>query len=77
LHEQQYQFQQCVKKDNQQNLHLDDGDALCSVPLNILAPKLTLLYITFDLAQPLFFLFLDQNFKMTLLHQFSIDCLET
>jgi len=42
LLEQQYQFQQCVKKDNQQNLHFDDGDALCSVPLNILAPKLTL-----------------------------------
>ena len=42
LHEQQYQFQQCVKKDNKQNLHLNDGDALCSVPLNILAPKLTL-----------------------------------
>src|SRR6202020_1546903 len=42
LDEQQYQFQQCVKKDNKQNLHLNDGDALCSVPLNILSPKLTL-----------------------------------
>src|ERR1700683_460095 len=42
LDEQQYQFQQCVKKDNKQNLHLNDGDALCNVPLNIHAPKLTL-----------------------------------
>jgi hypothetical protein len=42
LNEQQYQFQQCVKKDNKQKLHLNDGDVLCSVPLNILAPKLTL-----------------------------------
>src|SRR6202167_1704977 len=42
LDEQQYQFQQCVKKDNKQNLHLNDGDALCSVPLNILSLKLTL-----------------------------------
>jgi len=31
-----------VKKDNKQNLHLNDSDVLCSVPLNILAPKLTL-----------------------------------
>jgi hypothetical protein len=28
--------------DNKQKLHLNDGDVLCSVPLNILAPKLTL-----------------------------------
>jgi hypothetical protein len=42
LHGQQYQFQQCIKKDNKQSLHLNDGDALCNVPLNILAPKLTL-----------------------------------
>ena len=42
LHEQQYQFQKCIKKDNKQGLHHDDGDVLCSVPLNILAPKLTL-----------------------------------
>ena len=41
LLEQQYQFLQCVKK-NQKNLVLNDGDLLCSVPLNILAPKLTL-----------------------------------
>jgi hypothetical protein len=42
LNEQQYQFQQCVKKDNKQSLHLNDDDVLCSVPLNILTPKLTL-----------------------------------
>ena len=41
LLEQQYQFLQCVKK-NQKNLVLNDGDLLCSVPLNILAQKLTL-----------------------------------
>ena len=28
LNEQQYQFQQCVKKDNKQKLHLNDGDVL-------------------------------------------------
>jgi hypothetical protein len=37
--EQQYQFQQCVKIDNKQNLHLIDGDI---PPLNILGQKLTL-----------------------------------
>ena len=42
LHEQQYQFLQCVKKDNKQSIVLNDGDILCSVPLNILTPKLTL-----------------------------------
>jgi len=42
LNEQQYQFQHCVKKDNKQKLHLNDGDVLCCVPLNVLAPKLTL-----------------------------------
>jgi hypothetical protein len=42
LHEQQYQFLQCVKKDNKQSIVLNDGDIFCSVPLNILAPKLTL-----------------------------------
>ena len=41
LREQQYQFIQCVKKDNKQNNVLD-GEIFCSVPLNILAPKLTL-----------------------------------
>ena len=41
LHEQQYQFLHCVQKSQKQNLALDDG-VLCSVPLNILAPKLTL-----------------------------------
>ena len=36
-------------------------------------------HLAFDLAQPLFsfFSFLDQNFKMSLLYQFSVDCLET
>jgi hypothetical protein len=42
LHEKQYKFLQCVKKDNKQNMKLDDGDILCNVPLNILVPKLTL-----------------------------------
>jgi hypothetical protein len=42
LHEQQYQFLQCVKQNDKQNLDLNDGDVLCSVPLNILVPKLTL-----------------------------------
>ena len=42
LNEKQYQFRQYVKKDNKQSLHLNDDDVLCSVPLNILAPKLTL-----------------------------------
>ena len=42
LQEQQYQFLQCVKKDNKQSIVLGDGDILCSVPLNILTPKLTL-----------------------------------
>ena len=42
LQEQQYQFLQCVKKDNKQSIVLGDGDIFCSVPLNILTPKLTL-----------------------------------
>ena len=42
LHEQQYQFLRCIKKDNKQILDLDDGNVLCSVPLNVLVPKLTL-----------------------------------
>jgi hypothetical protein len=42
LHEQQHQFWWCVKKDNKQSLHLNEGDILCSVPLNALTPKLTL-----------------------------------
>ena len=42
MNEQQYQFQRCVKKNNKQSLCLNDGDVLCSVPLNMLAPKLTL-----------------------------------
>src|SRR6202167_5624197 len=42
LQEQQYQFCQCVKKENKQSIVLGDGDILCNVPLNILTPKLTL-----------------------------------
>src|SRR6267154_917223 len=42
LHEQQYQFFRCVKKDNKQNNVLNDGEIFCCVPVNILAPKLTL-----------------------------------
>jgi hypothetical protein len=42
LHEQQYQFLQCVKKDNKQDNVLNDGEIFCCVPVNILAPKLTL-----------------------------------
>src|SRR6202142_4046535 len=42
LHEQQYQFLRCIKKDDKQILDLDGGNVLCSVPLNVLGPKLTL-----------------------------------
>ena len=42
LYEQQYQFLHGVKKNQKQSVVLNDGDVLCSVPLNILAPKLTL-----------------------------------
>ena len=42
IHEQQYQFLQCIKKDNKQKLDPNDGNVFCSVPLNVLAPKLTL-----------------------------------
>src|SRR6202050_5199482 len=42
LQEHQYQFLQCVKKDNKQSIVLGDGDIFCSVPLNMLTPKLTL-----------------------------------
>src|ERR1700736_6574860 len=42
LHEQQYQFLHGVKNNQNQSVVLNDGDVLCSVPLNILAPKLTL-----------------------------------
>jgi hypothetical protein len=42
LQEKQYQFLQCVKKDNNESIVLGDGDILCSMPLNILTPKLTL-----------------------------------
>jgi hypothetical protein len=43
LHEQQYQFLRCVKKDDKENPILDDNDdILCNVPIDVLAPKLTL-----------------------------------
>src|ERR1700691_4435863 len=42
LHEQQYQFLLCVKKDNKQRLSLNSGDVACNVPLTILAQKMTL-----------------------------------
>ena len=42
LHHEQYQFLQCIKKDNKQKLDPNDGNVFCSVPLNVLAPKLTL-----------------------------------
>ena len=42
LHEQQYQFLRCVKENDKQNMVFNDGDLLCNVPLNVLAPKLTL-----------------------------------
>jgi hypothetical protein len=42
LHKQQYQFLHCITKKRKQSLVLHDGDVLCNVPLNILAPKLTL-----------------------------------
>jgi len=42
LHEQQYQFLQCVKENDKQNMIFNDSDLLCNVPLNVLAPKLTL-----------------------------------
>src|ERR1700727_854102 len=42
IHEQQYQFLQCIKKDKKKKLDPNDGNVFCSVPLNVLAPKLTL-----------------------------------
>jgi hypothetical protein len=42
LHEQQYQFIRCVKEKDKHNLVFNDDNLLCSVPLNVLAPKLTL-----------------------------------
>src|ERR1700734_4029879 len=42
LHEQHYQFLQCITKKHKQSVVLHDGDILCNVPLNILAPNLTL-----------------------------------
>jgi hypothetical protein len=42
MHEQQYQFLQCIKKDNKPMLDPNDGNVLCNMPLNVLVPKLTL-----------------------------------
>src|SRR6202044_1542527 len=42
LHHQQYQFLQCIKKDNKQVLDSGEDNVLCSVPLDVLVPKLTL-----------------------------------
>ena len=39
LLDRQYQFLQCVKKNQKQSLVLNDGDLLCSVPLNITEEK--------------------------------------
>ena len=42
LHEAQYQFLHGIKKNQKQSFVLNDGDIMCNVPHNILAPKLTL-----------------------------------
>ena len=44
LHEQQYQFIRCIKQDGQENQIPSENDdiLLCNVPLEVLAPKLTL-----------------------------------
>ena len=42
LHHQQYQFLQCIKKDDKQVLDSGEGNVLCSVPLDVLVPNLTL-----------------------------------
>jgi len=43
LREQQYQYIRCIKRDNRQGSDLDEvNDVHCSVPLDILVPKLTL-----------------------------------
>ena len=44
LHEEHYKFIQCIIKDDQQNPILSEHDdiLLCNVPLEVLAPKLTL-----------------------------------
>jgi hypothetical protein len=56
LQGQQYQFLQCVKKKNQ-GIIPEDGKVLCSLPLNILTPKLTLktakeLALLHDMSMP-------------------------
>jgi hypothetical protein len=42
LTEQQYQFLQCIKKDDSENLVLHEDEVICKVPLEMLAPKLTI-----------------------------------
>ena len=42
LYEEQYQFLYGVKRNQKQGFVLNDGDIMCSVPHNILAPKLSL-----------------------------------
>jgi hypothetical protein len=42
LHEAQYQLLHGVKKNRKQSLVFNDGDIMCNVPHNVLAPKLTL-----------------------------------
>jgi len=42
MHGQQYQFLQCIKKDNKQTLDPNDGNVLWNMPLHVLVPKLTL-----------------------------------
>jgi len=41
-HEQQYQFLQCVKQNDKQKIYIIMVNILCSVPLHIIIPKLTL-----------------------------------
>src|SRR6266436_6524973 len=42
LHDQQYQFQRCIKTDDKQHSDFVDDEVICNVPLDVLAPKLTI-----------------------------------
>jgi hypothetical protein len=42
LYDQQYQFLRCIKKNDKQSLVLNHDEVLFNVPLDVLAPKLTL-----------------------------------
>ena len=42
LHDQQYQFQRCIKTDDKQHSDSVNDEVICHVPLDVLAPKLTL-----------------------------------